>query len=132
MDGLLSNNPDLDFQSLKDGNASWLQTVKALPFALINRVRRGGLGLILKIAAVFFSLIFLYSLFTPTGQEYRKAFNKYTWHRKKIAASDSRHLRIVVFGSQDVFGSATDAIPDRFDERVSWPEQLCEEVRATK
>jgi hypothetical protein len=81
---------------------------------------RGGPRSILQISAVAFVLLMLF-FFVPLqlDDRYQQILS---WSAPESSSSD---LRIVVFGSQDLLGSA----PDAQHTQTSWPEHLCKQVR---
>lgn len=121
MDGLLSKAFDShEYQSLNDRSASLPQRVKAVGHVFFHRIRRGGLGLLLRVSALVFGLFILIHLVPPhLSDRYR---NVLSWSSKE--PTKGADLRIVVFGSQDLVGSSIDTKSDR----ATWPEKLCAEV----
>lgn len=120
MDGLLSKAFDShEYQSLNDQSASLPQRLKAFGHVFSHRIRRGGLGLLLRVLGLVFGLFVLLHLAPSHLGDYR---NVLRWSSKEPAKAAD--LRIVVFGSQDLVGSSIDTSSDR----VTWPERLCKEV----
>lgn len=97
--------------------------VKAVLVFCSNRVLRGGPRVILQVLAFILTIFILVHLLPERlgggGFSYK---NILTWKSPSAHAAD---LRIVVFGSPDVAGSAVDSK----QKRTTWTEQLCREVR---
>lgn len=111
-----------EYQLPSDGSSQWGQQAKAFLLVCSHRMWRGGPRSILQITAVAFALLMLF-FFVPLqfDDQYQQILN---WSAPESAASSD--LRIVVFGSQDLLGSA----PDSEHTQTSWPEHLCKQVRA--
>jgi hypothetical protein len=100
--------------------SSWTQHIKAIVLTLFHRIRRGGLGLLLKVTAAVITLGVFYQLVPQDiSQRYRHGTS---WGPTEDTKGPG--LRIVAFGSQDLMGSATDSVSDR----LTWPQRLCDEV----
>lgn len=112
----------MEYQLPSDGSSKWSQRAKAFLVVCSHRMWRGGPRSILQITAVAFVLLMLF-FFVPLqfDDHYQQILN---WSAPDSAASSD--LRIVVFGSQDLLGSA----PDAEHTQTSWPEHLCKQVRA--
>ncbi|KAG9257632.1 uncharacterized protein F5Z01DRAFT_646559 [Emericellopsis atlantica] len=123
MEGLLpksNESPDGILQSHQDGQGSWTQRLKALPLFAIHRVRRLGVGFLLKCVGVFGFLLLLLHLMEPRlGDRYR---NVLSW--TSTETTEGPHLRLVVFGTQDLVGSSGSSEI----EQMTWPEKLCKEL----
>ncbi|KAL7929156.1 hypothetical protein V8C35DRAFT_316413 [Trichoderma chlorosporum] len=109
-------------QLLSDGSATWSLRVKAFVVVCSHRMWRGGPRSILQITAAVFVLLMLL-LFVPLqlDDRYQQILN-WSAAPEPTPAGD---LRIVVFGSQDLMGSA----PDAKHTQKSWPEHLCTELK---
>ena len=92
MDSLLSNKySDYDYHALYDGSVPWTARLKAVPLVLVNRGRRGGLGLLLRITAVVLGILLFLKLLSPSiGYG-----NVLSWSSKE--KTKGGNLRIVVF-----------------------------------
>ncbi|GFP60545.1 hypothetical protein ACSS6W_006819 [Trichoderma asperelloides] len=110
----------LEYQLPSDGSSKWSQRAKAFLVVCSHRMWRGGPRSILQITAVAFVLLMLF-FFVPLqfDDHYQQILN---WSAPDSAASSD--LRIVVFGSQDLLGSA----PDAEHTQTSWPEHLCKQL----
>lgn len=86
-----------------------------------TRVWRGGFRLLLQASALFFAVFVLFGLLPAriSGGSFHNGF--LSWGSEPLPEAN---LRIVVFGSPDIMGSATDASRSR----RTWTEELCEEV----
>ena len=101
-------------------SSSWAQRIKSIVLTLFYRIRRGGLGLLLKATGVVITLAVFYQLVPQDiSQRYRHVTS---WAPAEETKGPG--LRIVAFGSQDLMGSATDSVSDR----LTWPQRLCDEV----
>ncbi|KAL6853275.1 hypothetical protein J3F83DRAFT_510637 [Trichoderma novae-zelandiae] len=103
-----------------DGPSKWSHRAKAFLLVCSHRMWRGGPRSILQITAVAFVLLMLF-YFVPLqlDDRYQQIL---TWSAPDPSATGD--LRIVVFGSQDLLGSA----PDAKHTRLSWPEHLCRQL----
>lgn len=104
-----------------DGPSKWSHRAKAFLLVCSHRMWRGGPRSILQISAVAFVLLMLF-YFVPLQLDDRYQ-QMLTWSAPDPSVTGD--LRIVVFGSQDLLGSA----PDAKHSRQSWPEHLCRQVR---
>ena len=127
MDRLFSQPFDSqEKKSPGDLSASSLpERTKALAAALLHRLRRGGVSLLLRVAAVVFAIFALIHLMPPDISD------RYLVRTSSSAASadpavKAADLRIVVFGSQDLLGSSSHN--DTTTQWTTWAEKLCEEV----
>lgn len=91
-----------------------------------HRLRRGGLGLLLRIVGAIVAIVVLINLI-PSPLNGRKSPVPGWFKKKPVARGDD--LRIVVFGSQDVAASALDGRPNGGS---TWTHTLCKEVCALK
>ncbi|KAI8718548.1 hypothetical protein NCS52_00633900 [Fusarium sp. LHS14.1] len=89
-----------------------------------TRVWRGGFRLLLQASALFFAVFLLFGLLPAriSGGSFHHGF--LSWGSEPLPEAN---LRIVVFGSPDIMGSATDASRSR----RTWTEELCEELNCT-
>lgn len=117
---LWSSIQPLEQQPLHDDSPQWRIQLKALLVFFTSRIWRGGPRLMLQIAACVFTILLLFQM-APSGfgDDY---YSILSWSRHQ--SQDSGHLRIVVFGSQDLVGSAVDSKK----ARSTWTEQFCKEV----
>lgn len=86
-----------------------------------NRIWRGGPRIGLQIFACALSFMLLYHM-VPLSLE-GKYQSLFSWSNDVPGITGD--LRIVVFGSQDMMGSAIDAQRSK----LTWPEHLCSQVR---
>lgn len=113
----------LESQSPQD-DSPWPQGAKALALTLYHRVRRGGVGLLLRVLGVSLGFLLFYQLVPAhVPDRYR---NVLSWSTPETVKGGG--LRIVTFGSQDLMGSAIDTASNR----LTWPEQLCQQVRSLR
>lgn len=104
-----------------DGSSNWSLHAKAFLVVCSHRMWRGGPRSILQIAAAAFGLLMLFYFVTlQLDDRYQQILS---WSTPESGGSGD--LRIVVFGSQDLMGSA----PDAKHTHTSWPEHLCKQVR---
>ncbi|UKZ73411.1 hypothetical protein TrVFT333_001058 [Trichoderma virens FT-333] len=105
-----------------DGSSEWSLRAKAFLVVCSHRMWRGGPRSILQITATAFVLLMLF-YFVPLqlDDRYQHILN---WSAPESATSGG-DLRIVVFGSQDLMGSA----PDAKHTYTSWPEHLCKQLK---
>lgn len=81
----------------------------------------------LALIVVFFVFIYFLATFVPTpllGNGYEKLL-AWSGRLDPSITKSTEDVRIVVFGSQDVLGSA---VSDPDSSRTSWTLQLCKEV----
>jgi len=125
MDSLLSKPFDSQEQkSPGDLSASSLpERTKALAAALLHRLRRGGVSLLLRVAAVVFAIFFLIHLMPPDISD--RYHNVLSWSSADSAVK-AADLRMVVFGSQDLLGSSSPN--DTTAHGTTWAEKLCKEL----
>ncbi|KAF4981791.1 hypothetical protein FZEAL_2464 [Fusarium zealandicum] len=88
-----------------------------------NRVWRGAPKRVIQGAAFFVTLFIIFGLLPErlSGGGYSSIIS---WKKEQIPEAD---LRIVVFGSPDILGSA----PDKSQNRKTWTEELCYELNCT-
>ncbi|KAL7944588.1 hypothetical protein V8C42DRAFT_325262 [Trichoderma barbatum] len=103
-----------------DGPLTWSLRAKAFLVVCSHRMWRGGPRSILQITAVAFVLLMLFFfVHLQLDDRYQQILN---WSTPESGASGG--LRIVVFGSQDLMGSA----PDAKHTQTSWPDHLCKQL----
>ncbi|KAH6604937.1 hypothetical protein Trco_006644 [Trichoderma cornu-damae] len=103
-----------------DGPSKWSLQAKALLVVCWHRLWRGGPRSVLHLTAAAFVVLILFHL-VPLQHDDRYQ-QILSWSAPESAASSD--LRIVVFGSQDLLGSA----PDAKHTHTSWPEYLCKQL----
>ncbi|KAM6482203.1 hypothetical protein HDV62DRAFT_62389 [Trichoderma sp. SZMC 28011] len=104
-----------------DGSSNWSLHAKAFLVVCSHRMWRGGPRSILQIAAAAFGLLMLFYFVTlQLDDRYQQILS---WSTPESGGSGD--LRIVVFGSQDLMGSA----PDAKHTHTSWPEHLCKQLK---
>lgn len=105
--------------------SSWFQRIRGFLTHYFSKVWRGGFRLSLNVTIFILGVLLLVGLFPHhVNHSYQTIIN---WTNP--LPDDTFDLRIVVFGSQDLSGSAIDGQGDK--ERVSWTQRLCQEVRPT-
>lgn len=118
----------LDFPSGKHKQdhslKAWASYVQALPAHFIHRVRTGGVRFLIQLILANLAFVVIFRLLTADqGHRYQAVFPWAEGHDDGEPGIDGG-LRIVAFGSQDVFGSAA-----RADESSrTWLQTLCDEV----
>ncbi|KFH44355.1 hypothetical protein ACRE_049010 [Hapsidospora chrysogenum ATCC 11550] len=125
MDSLLSKPFDSQEQkSPGDLSASSLpERTKALAAALLHRLRRGGVSLLLRVAAVVFAIFLLVHLVPPDITDRYHSVLSWSSADSAVKAAD---LRMVVFGSQDLLGSSSPN--DTTAHGTTWAQKLCKEL----
>ncbi|KAK5997332.1 hypothetical protein PT974_02687 [Cladobotryum mycophilum] len=112
-----------DYNILHDGSSKWGSWAKAVLVVCSHRMWRGGPRSLLQISAVTLSLLILFYLVPSLlGDDYQTLLS---WSNGQPPSSND--LRIVVFGSQDLLGSARDNV----HSRATWPEHLCKELKCS-
>lgn len=88
------------------------------------RAWRGNLRMILQASAILFTVFIIFGLMPShlDGSALTGYKDVLSWSSKPQSRAN---LRIVVFGSPDVTGSAVDPAK----KRTTWTEQLCHQVR---
>ncbi|KAK7403694.1 hypothetical protein QQX98_010538 [Neonectria punicea] len=91
-----------------------------------TRAWRGGLRIILQISAIFITIFIIFGLLPERlgGSPLTNYKDILTWKAEPVPEAN---LRIVVFGSPDVAGSA----PDVNHVRTTWTEELCKQLNCT-
>lgn len=89
-----------------------------------NRVWRGGPRLLAQILGLILAILVIFRLLPEyLGGSFQRGYNNiFTW--SSVEPDRPVDLRIVVFGSPDLAGSAV----DNTEKRTTWTEQLCREV----
>lgn len=104
--------------------SAWLSYVQALPAHFIHRVRTGGVRFLIQVVlASLAAFVFFRLLTADSGRRYQAVFPWTGPHEEGEPGIDGG-LRIVAFGSQDVYGSA----PRSSESSQTWLQTLCAEV----
>ncbi|PHH91616.1 hypothetical protein CDD83_10960 [Cordyceps sp. RAO-2017] len=108
-----------DASNALDSAPAWALRPKALLLFLTQRIRRGGSRLFLLATTILLASLALLRL-TPSRLGY-----------SLVSTSINTHdaLRIVVFGSQDLLGSASGLDGN---ESSTWTQQLCKELKCSR
>ncbi|KAH7146532.1 hypothetical protein EDB81DRAFT_495878 [Dactylonectria macrodidyma] len=109
----------------QDPNHEGNSLARALLFCT-TRARRGGFRIVLQIAAALLTIFILFGLLPERmGGGLSNYKDILTW--KAEPEQQIANLRIVVFGSPDVAGSAV----DEDHVRTTWTEELCKQMNCT-
>lgn len=95
----------------------------ALPAHFVHRIRTGGVRFLIQLILANLAFVVIFRVITADqGQRYQAVF---PWTVKEdLEPGVDGSLRIVAFGSQDVFGSA----PRSTENSDTWLQALCTEV----
>ena len=103
---------------------AWLSYIQALPAHFIHRVRTGGVRFLIQLILANLAFVIIFRLLmADQGHRYQAVFPWAESHDEGEPGIDGG-LRIVAFGSQDVFGSA----PRSDESSRTWLQALCDEV----
>lgn len=119
---MFKSNESLDHNLPKGGSSPSLLRPGELLVFISGHARRGGLRLLLQLCA---GLCFIFLLLHIAPSRIVDGYgNIMSWYGSK--QEDAGNLRIVVFGSQDVAGSAVQGD----NQRGTWTQHLCVQVSA--
>lgn len=90
-----------------------------------TRAWRGGFRVLLQISAVLLTIFILFGLLPERMGGSSNLIGYKDMLSWKAEHEQQSNLRIVVFGSPDVAGSAADQV----HVRTTWTEELCKQVR---
>ncbi|KAK0389834.1 hypothetical protein NLU13_3407 [Sarocladium strictum] len=114
-------------QTQDNSFAAWLSFIQALPARFIHRLRTGGVRFLAQLIFANLAIVGLFRFLTADqGHRYQAVFPWASSPDNGVPGIDGG-LRIVAFGSQDVFGSAA-----RSDESSrTWLQTLCDELKCS-